>query len=92
MKQIITIALLVIGYSISAQSIDYNLSKKGYVAEGYDVVAYFSQSAKKGSKKYNTEHDGVQYLFHLKKTWILSMKPLKSLCLNTAVIAHMPLE
>jgi YHS domain-containing protein len=63
MKQIITIALLVIGYSISAQSIDYNLSKKGYVAEGYDVVAYFSQSAKKGSKKYNTEHDGVQYLF-----------------------------
>ncbi|MDC1355785.1 hypothetical protein N8480_04210 [Flavobacteriaceae bacterium] len=41
MKQVITIALLVIGYSISAQSIDYNLSKKGYVAEGYDVVAYF---------------------------------------------------
>ena len=67
MKQVITIALLVIGYSIGAQSIDYNLSKKGYVAEGYDVVAYFGQSAKKGSKKYSTEHDGVQYLFSSQK-------------------------
>ena len=63
MKKIITIVLLVIGYSINAQSVDCNLSKKGYVAEGYDVVAYFSETAKKGSKKYASEHDSVTYLF-----------------------------
>ncbi|MDG1384479.1 MAG: YHS domain-containing (seleno)protein [Flavobacteriaceae bacterium] len=63
MKKIITIVLLVIGYSINAQSVDYNLSKKGHVAEGYDVVAYFSETAKKGSKKYASEHDSVTYLF-----------------------------
>ncbi|MCC1483044.1 YHS domain-containing (seleno)protein [Winogradskyella immobilis] len=48
--------------SINAQSIDYNL-KKGYVAEGYDVVAYFNNEAIEGDKKYSTTHDGVNYKF-----------------------------
>jgi YHS domain-containing protein len=48
--------------SLNAQSIDYNL-KKGYVAEGYDVVSYFSNKAIEGDKKYTTTHDGVNYKF-----------------------------
>jgi len=63
MKNVISIVLLVIGYSINAQTVDYNISKKGYVAEGYDVVAYFSNTAKKGSTKYVSEHDSVKYQF-----------------------------
>lgn len=45
-----------------SQSTDYNL-KKGYVAEGYDVVAYFEKETQKGDKRYKTSYDGVDFLF-----------------------------
>ena len=48
--------------AVQAQSVDYN-TKKGYVAEGYDVVAYFNNDAIKGDKKYTTTYDGVKYKF-----------------------------
>ena len=48
--------------SLNAQSIDYNL-KKGYVAEGYDVVAYFNNEAVEGDKKHETTYDNVNYKF-----------------------------
>ena len=61
---IIVLSLLTI--SVNAQSIDYN-SKKGYAAEGYDVVAYFAQEAKEGLKQFSTEYDGVKYKFSSKE-------------------------
>lgn len=54
--------LLITFSCANAQSVDYNL-KKGYVAEGYDVVAYFNNDAIKGDKNYSTTHDGVKYKF-----------------------------
>lgn len=45
-----------------AQQIDYNI-KKGYVAEGYDVVAYFDNEAIEGDKQFSTEFEGVKYKF-----------------------------
>ncbi len=56
------IPFLFITSFVNAQSIDYN-TKKGYVAEGFDVVAYFSETALEGKKQYATEHDGVKYKF-----------------------------
>lgn len=65
MKQLI-ILLLIITSSLSAQTIDYNL-KKGYVANGYDVVAYFNNKAIEGDKKFTTSFDGVKYKFSSKE-------------------------
>jgi len=54
---------LFIGFHVGfAQSIDYN-TKKGYVAEGFDVVAYFENKAVEGSKTYTATYDGVKYKF-----------------------------
>lgn len=47
---------------IYSQQIDYN-TKKGAVANGYDVVEYFNNKAVKGSKKITTKHDGVTFRF-----------------------------
>ena len=62
MKKIITILVAIISLQLQAQQVDYNL-KKGYVAEGYDVVEYFNNNAVEGKKAYITEHDGVKYKF-----------------------------
>ncbi|MBU3011188.1 hypothetical protein KO506_07220 [Polaribacter vadi] len=64
MKPIITILFLTISISIFSQ--EYNL-KKGYVAEGYDVVAYFSNKAVEGDKKFTTEFDDVKFKFSSKE-------------------------
>lgn len=59
----VIIAFLILGItSTFGQQIDYNL-KKGYAAEGYDVVAYFSNKALEGDKKFTIEHDGVKFKF-----------------------------
>jgi len=52
--------------SLSAQTIDYNL-KKGFVANGYDVVAYFNNEALEGDKKFTTSFDGIKYKFSSEK-------------------------
>lgn len=62
----LAILLLFISTSIFAQKTNYNL-KKGYVAEGYDVVAYFSNKAIEGNKKYTAEFDGVKFKFSSKE-------------------------
>lgn len=54
--------LLMVGSLASAQSVDYN-TKKGYVAGGYDVVAYFDGNTLEGEKAFVTSHDGVKYKF-----------------------------
>jgi len=60
------IALLISITSLNAQSIDYNL-KKGYVAEGYDVIEYFNNNAVEGKKSFSTTHDNVNYKFSSQK-------------------------
>ena len=47
---------------IFSQQIDYN-TKKGAIANGYDVVAYFNNKAVKGSKEFTTKYDGVSFRF-----------------------------
>ncbi|AUC85845.1 hypothetical protein CW731_11345 [Polaribacter sp. ALD11] len=64
MKNIITILFLTISTTFFGQ--DYN-TKKGYVAEGYDVVAYFSNKTEKGNKDFTTEFDGVKFKFSTKE-------------------------
>ncbi len=42
---------------------EFNLEKKAAI-QGYDPVAYFTQSkAMKGKKEYSTNNEGVRYLF-----------------------------
>ena len=53
---------MIVGALVHAQTTDYN-TKKGYAAEGYDVVAYFDNKAQEGLKEFSTEHDGVKYKF-----------------------------
>ena len=64
MKTFMTIFLITISTTFYAQY--YNL-KKGYVAQGYDVVAYFKNKAVKGDKKLTSEYDGVKFQFSSKE-------------------------
>lgn len=52
---------------------DYN-TKKGFAAEGYDVVAYFKNKAIKGDKKNIATFDGVKYRFISKENLITFKK------------------
>ena len=65
MKQFLILFLLGFSTILSAQD-NYN-TKKGFVAEGYDVVAYFDNKAKSGDKKFVVEFDGVKFKFSSKK-------------------------
>jgi len=60
--RLLLLFLLISTSFVSAQQIDYNL-KKGFVAEGYDVVEYFNNKALEGNKKFTTKYDGVNYKF-----------------------------
>jgi len=62
MGRIIVVLIFLIGFNGIAQSIDYN-TKKGYVAKGYDVVAYFDGKATPGNDSFTTEQDGVKFKF-----------------------------
>lgn len=63
MKKILfTFFSLLIAQNIASQSIDYNI-QKGYVAEGYDVLAYFENIAVEGKKEFQTTYDDATYKF-----------------------------
>ncbi|MFY7670650.1 YHS domain-containing (seleno)protein [Tenacibaculum sp. MEBiC06402] len=62
MNRIITAVILFISLTAFSQEENYNL-KKGAVANGYDVVAYFSNKAVKGSKKLSYTYDDVVFQF-----------------------------
>ena len=64
MKTFTTILLIAVASTFFGQ--EYNL-KKGYVAEGYDVVSYFSNTAEKGDKEFTTTHNAVKFKFSSKK-------------------------
>ena len=61
MKYWIVLFLVSITSSLAAQN-HVNL-KKGFAAEGYDVVAYFTNEALKGDKKFSSSYEGVAYKF-----------------------------
>lgn len=55
--------LLFLPQSLFSQQIDYN-TKKGFVAEGCDVVSYFTKNAPlKGNKKYEATFENAKFRF-----------------------------
>lgn len=61
MKHVFLFLFIGISTSLFSQQ-EYN-TKKGLIANGYDVVAYFSNNAEKGNKKFTTTFDGVKFQF-----------------------------
>ncbi|WP_158840080.1 YHS domain-containing (seleno)protein [Polaribacter sp. L3A8] len=57
---------LLISFTTFAQKHNYN-TKRGYVAEGYDVVSYFDNKAEKGNKSFSTTYDDVKFKFSSKE-------------------------
>lgn len=72
MKQI-TFLFFILSTAVFSQTIDYN-TKKGFAANGYDVVAYFENKAKEGDKAFQTTFDGVTYKFSSKAHLNLFLK------------------
>lgn len=63
MKKIIfTSILLLSSIVLFGQNIDYNL-KKGYLANRYDVVSYFSNAPQKGNDKFEHTYKNIKLLF-----------------------------
>ncbi len=62
MRKIIFVFISFIFISVNAQKIDYNINT-GYAANGYDVVAYFSNKAVRGVTKFTYKVDAVKYRF-----------------------------
>jgi YHS domain-containing protein len=65
MKKIILLVLIAFSTSTFAQENYY--TKKGAIAEGYDVVAYFSNKAVEGNKKFAAKYNGVKFYFSSQK-------------------------
>lgn len=65
MKSIVVL-FLTFSTSVFSQTIDYN-TKKGFAANGYDVVAYFYNKSEEGNKKFQTMFDGIAYKFSSEK-------------------------
>lgn len=61
MKFLILIAFI-FALPIYAQTTNVN-TKKGYAANGYDVVSYFNNIAQKGDSKFVASFKGVNYKF-----------------------------
>jgi|TARA_R110002072_G_scaffold7503_2_gene40876 YHS domain-containing protein len=60
MKNYIVYFVLLCSFAIHAQETN---TKRGYAAEGYDVVAYFDGQAMEGEKEFTATHKGVKYQF-----------------------------
>lgn len=72
MRQFILVLLLGISSHLFAQNTAADRTKhfnleKGIAIQGYDPVAYFSNKALKGNKKYTTNYIGVIYYFSFEK-------------------------
>lgn len=62
MKNLLIVFFIGISTTFFSQQIDYN-TKKGYIAEGYDVVEYFNDNAKEGNENFSTTYDKVKFKF-----------------------------
>lgn len=78
MKLLSTIFLILISFTSKAQSTEFNI-KKGYVAEGYDVVTYFiEKSPILGSKKHQVTFEGATFKFaNVKNLELFKKNPQK---------------
>lgn len=65
MRSLIPLFLLYASLCFS-QTIDYN-TKKGFAANGYDVVAYFNNLAIEGNKNFIIKFNGINYKFASKE-------------------------
>lgn len=66
MKQIAFLFTFLVSSIFFGQEKDYNL-KKGYIAEGYDVVSYFDNKVEEGKKEFTTTYDSVKFKFASKQ-------------------------
>ncbi len=62
MKKLVIALLLTVHGGVFAQTSAYN-QEDGFVANGYDVVAYFQKGPKKGNSQYIYTYDGVRFRF-----------------------------
>jgi YHS domain-containing protein len=78
MKKAISILLISITTSFYSQNIDF-YTKDGYVAEGYDVVSYFTKKAPlKGKKSFETSYQNAKFKFLSKENLeLFKMNPTK---------------
>ena len=54
---------LTLAFSMSAAAEDEVNNQGGFIAEGYDVTAYFDGVATEGSEEFKSEYEGGTYLF-----------------------------
>lgn len=66
MKKPFVILIILFSFIGNAQQ-NVNTNKKGYAADGYDVVAYFENIAVEGNSSFETVIEGVKYKFSNKK-------------------------
>jgi len=66
MKKMLFILFISSSTVLFSQQMDYN-EQKSFVANGYDVVSYFSNSAANGSSKYEFKFGGANYRFSSQK-------------------------
>ena len=78
MKNILLVFLIGISTTVFSQKTDYN-TKKGFVAEGYDVVSYFvNKKPIEGKKKFQLTFDGAKFKFSsLKNLELFKANPRK---------------
>ena len=62
MKELLMFLLFFAPYHLMAQQIDYN-DEKGFIAGGYDVVAYFDGKAQKGKTTHSLKYENTNYKF-----------------------------
>lgn len=68
MRNTVVLFFLFIGIGLHAQSTDFNTKKgKGYVVNGYDVVAYFSNEAVPGDDAFTATYEGSKFKFSSKE-------------------------
>lgn len=71
--KVLVFIFITLSTTIAAQNNDIN-SKRGFAANGYDVVAYFDNEALEGNKKFKTSFKNVDYKFSSKKNLDLFIK------------------
>ncbi|MCP9770188.1 hypothetical protein EGI22_19970 [Lacihabitans sp. LS3-19] len=65
-KLVFLFFLLIVSQALWSQKSNYYITN-GYVADGYDVVSYFSNSPLLGNPEFSTVFDGVKFKFSSKE-------------------------
>jgi len=62
MKELLVFLMIILPSLLFAQQVDYN-QQDGFMADGYDVVAYFDGKPKKGKTSHTLKHQNANYKF-----------------------------